>query len=149
MKKTRVTWAIVIAIAGLLVSVISLSVNITQNRYNVRGVDSSSQWKTGFQKNQTVCAIETKKHWTKGSVKYGVNQTSGTVKTKYSIYSKKNNDRYVLMYKDGYTSRNNTYYGEFYGHYAGGKDKFSYKLEKKNNKNVKSQLIVDLFVIYQ
>lgn len=52
-----------------------------------------------------------------------------------------------LMYKDGYTSRNNTYYGEFYGHYAGGKDKFSYKLEKKNNKNVKSQLIVDLFVI--
>ncbi|EAF4840446.1 hypothetical protein C0773_06240, partial [Listeria monocytogenes] len=118
-----------------------------QNRYNVRGVDSSSQWKTGFQKNQTVCAIETKKHWTKGSVKYGVNQTSGTVKTKYSIYSKKNNDRYVLMYKDGYTSRNNTYYGEFYGHYAGGKDKFSYKLEKKNNKNVKSQLIVDLFVI--
>lgn len=35
----------------------------------------------------------------------------------------------------------------FYAHYAGGKDKFSYKLEKKNNKNVKSQLIVDLFVI--
>lgn len=147
MKKTRVAWTIIIAVAGLIISVISLSVQITQNRYNVRGVDSSYQWKSTFQKNQSVCAIGTTKHWTKGNVKYGVSQTSGTVKTKYSIYSKKNDKRYALMYKEGYTSRNNTYYGEFYGHYAGGKDKYSYKLEKKNNKNSKSQLVVDLFVM--
>lgn len=51
------------------------------------------------------------------------------------------------MYNNGYTSKNNAYYGEFSAHYANGKDKYSYKLEKKTNKNVKSQLVVDLFVI--
>ncbi|PZF88616.1 hypothetical protein C1903_09090 [Listeria ivanovii] len=147
MKKTRVAWTIIIAVAGLIISVISLSVTVAQNRYNVRGVDSSYQWKSSFQKNQSLCAIGTTKHWTKGSVYYGVNQKYGTTKTKYSIYSKKANKEYKLMYGEGYTSRNNTYYGEYYGHYAGGKDKYSYKLEKRNNKNVKSQLVVDLFVI--
>lgn len=66
MKKTRVTWAIVIAIAGLLVSVTSLSVNITQNRYNIRGVDSSSQWKTGFTKKSNCLCNRNKEALDKG-----------------------------------------------------------------------------------
>ncbi|EFS04483.1 hypothetical protein [Listeria seeligeri] len=147
MKKTRVTWAIILAVAGLIVSIVGVSVSVVEHRYAVRGVDSSYEWKSYFQKNQSVCAITTKKHWTKGSVKYGVNQTYGTPKTKYSIYSKKDNKEYKLIYSNGYTSRNNTYYGEFYGHYAMGKEKYSYKLEKRSNKNVKSQLIVNLLVI--
>lgn len=89
MKKTRVTWAIIIAVASLIVSVVSVSITVVQNRYAVRGVDSSYMWKSTFQKNQSVCAIATKKHWTKGNVKYGISQTSGTAKTKYSIFSKK------------------------------------------------------------
>lgn len=147
MKNTRVAWTIIIAVAGLIISVISLSVTVAQNRYNVRGVDASSTWNSTFQKNQSVCAIATTKHWTKGKVYYGVNQKYGTPKTKYSIYSKKANEEYKLIYKNGYTARNNTYYGEYYGHYAMGKEKYSYKLEKKDKKNVKSQLVVDLFVM--
>ncbi|MBC1343013.1 hypothetical protein HB799_02870 [Listeria welshimeri] len=142
-----VEWLIILAVASLIVSIVGVSVSVIQQRYSVRGVDSSYQWKSTFQKNQSVCAIATKRHWTQGSVKYGVNQTLGTPKTKYSIYSKKDNQAYKLMYSNGYTSKNNTYYGEYYGHYAAGKEKYSYKLEKRNNKNVKSQLIVDLFVM--
>ncbi|MBC1483202.1 hypothetical protein HCJ58_02995 [Listeria sp. FSL L7-1509] len=147
MKNTRVAWTIIIAVAGLIISIISLSATMTQNRYNVRGVDASYTWKSTFQKNQSVCAIATTKHWTKGNVKYGVNQTSGTAKTKYSIFSKKNNNNYTLTYNNGYTSKNKTYYGPFNAHYANGKDKYAYKLQKKNNTNVKSQLYVDLFVM--
>lgn len=147
MKKTRVTWAIVIAVAGLLVSVISTSIAVTQSRYNVRGVDSSYQWSNKYKKNQSMSVIATKKHWTKGKVYYGVNQKSGTKRTQYDMSYQKNNTAYVLEYAKGYTKKNNTFYGEFYAHYTNGKDKYSYKLLKINNKNVQSQMVIDLFVV--
>ncbi|EUJ20615.1 hypothetical protein PGRAN_14402 [Listeria grandensis FSL F6-0971] len=147
MKKTKVTWIVILAVASLIVAVASLAVSTVQARYTVRGVDASYQWSNTYQVNQSASAIETKKHWTSGKVYYGVNQKSGTVKTKYSIYYKKNNGKYILEYDNGYTSKNNTYYGEFFAHSTNGKDKYSYKLMKNSNKNVKSQMLIDLFVL--
>lgn len=147
LKKTRVTWVVILAVASLIVAVASLAVSTIQARYTVRGVDASYQWSNIYQKNQSASAIETKKHWTSGKVYYGVNQKSGTVKTRYSIYYKKNNGNYILAYNNGYTSKNNTYYGEFFAHSTNGKDKYSYKLIKNTNKNVQSQMLVDLFVL--
>ncbi|WP_228478784.1 hypothetical protein [Listeria welshimeri] len=50
MKKTRVEWLIILAVASLIVSIVGVSVSVIQQRYSVRGVDSSYQWKSTFQK---------------------------------------------------------------------------------------------------
>ncbi|WP_260490409.1 hypothetical protein [Listeria booriae] len=52
MKKTRVTWVVILAVASLIVAVASLAVSTIQARYTVRGVDASYQWSNTYQKNQ-------------------------------------------------------------------------------------------------
>lgn len=142
-KKLNVSWEI---ISGI-VAIIALLLSVIQYRYSVSGVDAAYKWETSYAVNQSTAIIETVQHWTYGNVFYGINQTEGTVQTRYSIYYKKNSGSYVLEFGNGYATYNNTYYGEWFMHYASGYDKFTYKLIKETNKNVQSKMIVDLFVI--
>lgn len=53
MKKS-VEGLIILAVASLIVSIVGVSVSVIQQRYYVRGVDSSYQWKSTFQK-KSIC----------------------------------------------------------------------------------------------
>lgn len=145
----KVIWEIISAIAGAIAAIcaiIAVAVTMMQYRYGISGIDAAYAWNSTFESGKTTNIITTTQHWTRGSVYYGVNQTTGTVKTKYSIYYKAGSGNWVLEYDNGYTSINNMYYGEWYMHSSNGTTKYSYKLVKKTNTTVKSSLIVDLMV---
>lgn len=141
-KRLNITWETILGV----VAIIGLVVTIVQLRYDVKGVENYFKWENSFSVNQGTSVIQTSKHWSKGDVRYGINQTKGTVKTKYSIYYKKGNGKYIEKYKNGYAAKNNVYYGPYFLHSANGTSKYAYKLTKNTNKNTSSKMIIDLFI---
>jgi hypothetical protein len=141
-KKLNITFAVIVGIC----TIIALVLSIIMYRYQVDPKESV-QWETNFAVNQSTAIIESSVHWAAGEVNYGINQTKGTVQTRYSIYYKPNSTNYVLEFSNGYASANNTYYGEWPMHYTSGFDKVAYKLIKETNKTVESQMLVDLMLL--
>ncbi|VYU69292.1 hypothetical protein [Clostridium tertium] len=141
-KRLNVSWVIIAGIIGAIAGIAGIIATI----YGVNAKEST-RFDTSYAVNQSIAITETRTHWRAGSLYYGVNQTAGTVGTKYSIYWKKNSGNYILEWSNGYCKSNNAYYGEWYMHYTTGIDKYAYKLVKETNKNKASKLVVDLMLL--
>lgn len=141
-RRLNAAWIVITgicAIATLIISAVSLT-------YQMSGVDQAYRWQATFAPNQNVAVIGTARHWDKGNLYYGVNQTTGVVKTKYDIWWKKANGSYNLEFANGYCNANGAYYGEWYMHSPNGISQYTYKLLKKTNQDAKSILIVDFLL---
>ncbi len=141
-SKGPLLWAI---IAGIC-SILALAISTAQYRYSIKGIDQATTLSCTYNVNQSQCAASQSKGWVKGKMYYGINQKYGTTKTKYDFYYRVGNGSYIKLKSNGYGTRNNTYYGEYYGHSTTGRSKYGYKLVKKTNKNVKSQMQIDMFI---
>lgn len=142
-KRLNVVWEIIAGVAAIL----TLLVTVVMLRYSMSGTQEAYSWDTTFAVNESSAVINTQQAWAKGSVYYGVNQTSGTAKTTlYSIYYKVGSNAYKLEYASGYTSKNNVYYGAWYMHDTNGTSKYTYKLNKETNLSVASAMTVDLLL---
>ncbi len=143
-KLNVIDWVIV----GVIVGIVTLVVGIGSLIVAIFGINTkdSTRWENNFAKNQSESVIETRVHWSSGQIYYGVNQLSGTVKTRYSIYYRKNSGSYILEFANGYCNENEAYYGDYFMHWTSGIDKYAYKLTKDTNKNVKSRMDILLFL---
>lgn len=91
--------------------------------------------------------MQTRVHWAKGDVNYGLNQNFGTAATtKYDLFFKRDSGAWITEWSNGYVSKNNTYYGPWYMHYTTGKNHYGYKVVKKSNLGVASKLHIDFML---
>lgn len=110
--------------------------------YTTKGTKESSKWNAVFYTNKKEAIVNTQQHWAKGSIYYGLYHYKGPIKTKYSIYYRKNNGTYIHHYT-GSLAKNDKYYGDYSMHKTNGKDKYSYKLVKKSNLNKETRMKVE------
>jgi len=93
--------------------------------------------------NQTVTQVQQQQGWVKGTLYYGVNQTKGTAgTTKYNIDYRIGSGAWNRLWTNGYTSKNNTFYGAYHAHSTTGTSKYGYKLTKVTNLGTASTLQV-------
>lgn len=127
--KLKVAW---IPIIGLIVAIAGLGVQSYNTHYNTSGTREASKWDAVFYVNKKDARVDTKLHWAKGKIYYGLYHYKGPVNTKYTSYYSKNNGTYTKHFT-GALAKNNRYYGDYYMHSTDGKSRYSYKLLKQSN----------------
>lgn len=115
----------------------------------MKGIQDARTTNHSFAIGKKYTQVETRTHWAKGTVYYGVLQNTGvtgTSGTRYDVSYKKDDTKWIVQYKNGYVKKNNTYYGEWFMHSSNGKNKYSYKVDKTTLTNSASKLTIDFML---
>lgn len=135
----KIAW---LPIIGIIIAIAGLGVATYNLHYSTSGTREASKWEAVFYANKKEAVVDTKQHWAKGKISYGLYHYKGPAKTKYTSFFRKNNGAYVKHFA-GSLAKNNKYYGDYYMHTADGKSKYSYKLLKQSNLKNESRIKIE------
>lgn len=100
--------------AALVVAILSLAVSVYATRYSVNStIVNSGSVSLEYPKNKKIAQVTTTPTGN-GNLYYGMMQSKGDSKMKYTSKWKRSDSRkYVTIFENGYFKKNNVYYGDY------------------------------------